>query len=191
MKTNFLKPALLATVILSALSFTSLETIKKKIDIKESTVNWVGKKVTGQHSGTIQLKSGHFLMEDGKLIGGEFTIDMNTIAVTDLSGEYQTKLEGHLKSDDFFGVETFPTSKLVITSAEKTSDGYKINADLTIKEITNPIEFDLKMVENTASASFQIDRAKYNVRYGSGSFFDNLGDNMIYDNFDVEVLLKF
>lgn len=191
MKTNFLKPALLATVILSALSFTSLETIKKKIDIKESTVNWVGKKVTGQHSGTIQLKSGHFLMEDGKLIGGEFTIDMNTIAVTDLSGEYQTKLEGHLKSDDFFGVETFPTSKLVITSVEKTGDVYKITADLTIKEITKPISFDMKMEGNSASASFQIDRAKYNVRYGSGSFFDNLGDNMIYDNFDVEVLLKF
>ena len=191
MKTNFFKPVLVATIALATLSFTTLEIIKKKIDVKTSEVAWVGKKVTGQHSGTIQMKNGHFLMENQKLTGGEFIIDMSTIAVTDISGESRTKLENHLKSDDFFGTKKYPVSKLVITSAQKTGGIYKIKADLTIKEITKPISFDLKMEENSATANFQIDRAKYDVRYGSGSFFDNLGDNMIYDHFDVAVALKF
>jgi len=117
---------------------------------------------------------------------------MTSINVTDLEGESKQKLEGHLKSEDFFGVEKYPTAKLVITSAAKKSEGvYGIVGNLTIKEDTHPVTFDLTMNGDAASTKLTIDRSKYNVRYGSGSFFDNLGDKTIYDNFDLEVDLKF
>jgi polyisoprenoid-binding protein YceI len=131
-------------------------------------------------------------MENGELTGGEFLIDMSSITVTDLTGEDKGKLEGHLKSDDFFGVNNHPTSKLVITSVAKKSNGtYGVVADLTIKDKTNQVTFDLDLEENSASTELTIDRSKYDVRYGSGSFFDNLGDKTIYDNFELDVELKF
>ncbi|UJH91134.1 YceI family protein [Antarcticibacterium sp. 1MA-6-2] len=189
MKKNVLKGATASVIILTTLSFT---TLKKEIQIKESQVTWTGKKVTGSHTGTIQLKDGHFNVEDGKLIGGEFIIDMTSITVTDLSGDGKRDLEGHLKSEDFFGVENHPVSKLVITKVAKKNDNtYAVTGNLTIKNITHPINFDLDWKENSASTKLSIDRSKYNVKYGSGSFFQNLGDKTIYDNFDLEVDLKF
>lgn len=189
MNKNFLKGAAASVIILTTLSFT---TMKEEIKIKESNITWVGKKVTGSHTGNINLQSGHFNIEDGKPVGGEFVMDMTSINVTDLSGENREKLEGHLKSDDFFGIEKHPTAKLVITSISKKDNGdYGVVANLTIKEETHPVTFDLNWNENAATTSLSIDRSKYNVRYGSGSFFDNLGDNTIYDNFDLKIDLKF
>lgn len=189
MNRNFFKGAAASVIILTTLSFT---TLKEEIKIKESNITWVGKKVTGSHTGNINLKSGHFNVEDGKPVGGEFVIDMTSINVTDLSGENKEKLEGHLKSDDFFGVEKFPAAKLVITSiSEKDNGNYGVVGNLTIKEDTHPVTFDLNWSGNSATTNLTIDRSKYNVRYGSGSFFDNLGDNTIYDNFDLKVDLKF
>lgn len=192
MKKNVLKGALASVILLTTVAFTANSIEEKKIDVKASEVTWRGEKVTGFHTGTVDLKEGHFIMEDGELKGGEFVIDMSSINVTDLEGENKGKLEGHLKSDDFFGVETYPTAKLVITSAAKKNDGtYGVVADLTIKEDTHPVTFDLDWNENSASTELSIDRSKFNVRYGSGSFFDNLGDKTIYDNFDLKVDLKF
>lgn len=192
MKKNVLKGALASVIVLTTVAFTANSIEKKKIDVKDSEVTWRGEKVTGFHTGTVELKEGHFILEDGELKGGEFVMDMSSINVTDLEGENKGKLEGHLKSDDFFGVETYPTAKLVITSAAKKSDGtYGVVADLTIKEDTHPVTFNLDWNENSASTELSIDRSKYNVRYGSGSFFDNLGDKTIYDNFDLKVDLKF
>ncbi|WP_081209251.1 YceI family protein [Salegentibacter sediminis] len=192
MKKNVLKGALASVIVLTTVAFTANGIEKKKIDVKDSEVTWRGEKVTGFHTGTVELKEGHFILEDGELKGGEFVMDMSSIKVTDLEGENKGKLEGHLKSDDFFGVETYPTAKLVITSAAKKSDGtYGVVADLTIKEDTHPVTFNLDWNENSASTELSIDRSKYNVRYGSGSFFDNLGDKTIYDNFDLKVDLKF
>ncbi len=189
MKKNFFKGAAASVIILTTLTFT---TMKKEINTKESNITWVGKKVTGSHTGNITLKEGHFNVEDGKPIGGEFVMNMNSINVTDLTGENKGKLEGHLKSDDFFGVEKYPTSKLVITSISEKGNGiYVVVGNLTIKEDTNQITFDLKWNDNSATTNLTIDRSKYNVRYGSGSFFDNLGDNTIYDNFELAVNLKF
>jgi polyisoprenoid-binding protein YceI len=131
-------------------------------------------------------------MENAELKGGEFVMDMSSITVTDLEGEDKAKLEGHLKSDDFFGVQKYPNSKLVITSVAKKSNGtYGVVANLSIKDKTNPVTFDLDWKENSASTKVTIDRSKYDVRYGSGSFFDNLGDKTIYDNFELHVELKF
>ena len=164
------------------------------VSTTESTVEWVGKKVTGQHNGTITLKNGTLAMEDGKLTGGSFTIDMTTITDTDLSGGSKEKLEGHLKSDDFFGVEKYPTSTFVITRAVPQGPGkYKVIGNITIKGKTEQIQFPATVEEKDgkimASANITIDRSKFDVRFGSGSFFDNLGDKTIYDNFDLTVNL--
>lgn len=189
MKNRILKGGIATVIVLATVAFTS---IKKQVDVKASTVTWTGEKVTGSHTGTIDLESGYFLMEDEKIVGGEFVMDMSSIQVTDLSGDSKGKLEGHLKSEDFFGVENHPTSKLVITSAAPKGNGkYGIVGNLTIKNETHPITFDLNLHKDSATANLTIDRSKYNVRYGSGSFFDNLGDKTIYDNFDLEVNLKF
>lgn len=189
MKKNLLKGAAATVIILSTVAFTS---VKKQLDIKSSEVTWTGKKVTGEHHGTINFKEGYLNVEGDEILGGEFVIDMSSINVTDLEGEYKQKLEGHLKSDDFFGVENHPTSKLVITNAAKKSGNtYGIVGDLTIKGKTRPVTFDMVYDGNQASAKLTIDRSKYDVRYGSGSFFDNLGDKTIYDDFDLNVKLQF
>jgi polyisoprenoid-binding protein YceI len=189
MKKRILNGLVASVIVLTTLSFAS---INKEVNVKESSVTWTGKKVTGSHTGTIQLKSGHFKVEDEKLIGGEFVMDMTSLLNSDLTGEYKQKLERHLKSEDFFGVEKYPTSKLIITSvAKKGDETYGVVANLTIKNETHPVTFDLEWKENSASAKLSIDRSKFDVRYGSGSFFDDLGDKTIYDNFDLEVNLKF
>lgn len=191
MKMNFLKGALATTVILSLVAFTNTFE-KKKVDIKESSITWEGEKLTGSHNGTINLKEGFFLMEDGELVGGEFVADMTTIDVTDLEGDSREKLMGHLKSDDFFGVEKYETAKFVINTVAKKKDNvYGISGDLTIKGKTNPIAFDMKMDSNSATTDLTIDRTKYDVRYGSNTFFDNLGDKTIYDEFDLAINLKY
>lgn len=188
MKTIF-KSVLILTVAIGATAFTS--TMKKTINVETSTIIWTGKKVLGSHTGTIQLSEGYLEMDGENLTGGMFVVDMTSINVTDLKGESKGKLEGHLKSDDFFGIEKFPTATLVINNATKNADGYIVKGDITIKGTTLPIEFDLDMGEDFAATSLKIDRTKFGVRYGSGSFFDNLGDNTISDNFELDVTLKF
>lgn len=190
MKMNVLKGTLALSLILALVAFTN--TIeKKKVDVKQSTIKWEGEKLTGSHEGTINLKDGYFLMEDGELVGGEFTADMTTIDVTDLEGDSRQKLMGHLRSDDFFGVEKHKTAKFVIKTVAKKGNVYGVSGDLTIKGKTNPIAFDMKMDGNTATTNLTIDRTKYDVRYGSNSFFDNLGDKTIYDEFDLAINLKY
>jgi polyisoprenoid-binding protein YceI len=191
MKT-FKKLALIALVAVFIFSFTKVNAQQKEIKIANSKVIWKGYKVTGSHEGTINLKSGFLTFNDNKLTGGEFVMDMNTIVTTDLQGEYKGKLEGHLKSDDFFGVEKHPTAKLVISKVDATGkNSYKITGNLTIKGITNVITFDLSVYGNKANAALKIDRTKYDVRYGSTSFFDNLKDKAIYDEFDLVADLEF
>ena len=184
-----IKSLALIAVVVAASAFTT--PVKKKIDIKESKIEWKGKKILGSHTGTIQLKDGYLEMEGDNLVGGMFTADMTTITVTDLEGENKGKLEGHLKSADFFGVEEHPTSVLVINSATKNGNTYEVKANFTIKGHTEPVQFDLEMGKSGAQTSFKIDRTKFDIRYGSGSFADNLGDNAISDNFTLDVLLKF
>ncbi|MEN2401533.1 YceI family protein [Flavobacterium sp. MC2016-06] len=164
----------------------------KKIDVKASTIKWVGKKVTGEHSGTVNFKDGAVVLKGKKLVGGSFTVDMTSVTSTDLTGEYQGKLNGHLKADDFFGTDKFPTAKLVIkTIGEKSANVYTATADLTIKGITKPVTFDITVAGNTATTAFKVDRTKYDIKYGSGSFFEGLGDKTISDEFELTVALKF
>lgn len=190
--TNRIKNLLVLTIIMGlAFSFTTIID-KKEIKTSESTVTWKGYKVTGSHHGTIDIKSGNLVFEEDQLVGGEVVIDMTSITVTDLTGEYKGKLEGHLKSDDFFGVATHETAKLVFTNVEATGkNSYEVTGDLTIKNITNPITFDMSIYGNKANATLKIDRSIYDVRYGSPSFFNDLKDKAIYDEFDLVSDLEF
>lgn len=173
----------IAGTTLSAQSFT--------VDTKKSTLKWTGKKVAGEHYGYISLKSGSFEIKNNKIVKGTFEIDMNSITNTDIeSEEYKAKLVGHLKSDDFFGVEKHPTAKLEISESSSFKDNKaKVSGKLTIKDITHPVDFVAEKSAKGYSATIIVDRSKYDVKYGSGSFFDNLGDNMIYDDFTLEVKL--
>lgn len=188
---NFKTIAIALVVALTTLTATAQD---KKINTSKSNISWVGKKVTGQHSGTINLKDGVLNFKSGKLTGGNFTVDMNSIEVTDLkAGEGKEKLEGHLKAADFFGTDKYGTSKLVFKSVKpaKTANVYTVTADLTIKNITKPVTFDLTVNKNSATSTFKVDRTKYDITYKSGSVFDGLGDAAIYDDFDLTVNLVF
>jgi polyisoprenoid-binding protein YceI len=166
------------------------------VDIEKSEIIWKGKKVTGSHHGTIKLMEGSLLMENDMLKGGTFLIDMTTIANVDMAGSNgQTKLEGHLKSADFFNVAEHPVATLEITNVvhRGTEGSYKVAGDLTIKGITKPVKFNAQLSQENgmkvAAADIVVDRSEYDVRYGSGSFFDNLGDKTIYDEFELNVKL--
>ncbi|WP_445385530.1 YceI family protein [Robiginitalea sp. IMCC44478] len=192
MKRNVLSLAL-AMVFGTALAHTEpAEVEKKEVNADKSTVSWKAYKVTGSHNGLVELQSGALIFEDGALTGGEFVVDMSSLIATDLEGDSKAKLEGHLKSDDFFGVASHPTSKLVFTEVKSTGkNSYEVTGDLTIKGITKPVTFDVSVYGSKATATMKVDRAQYDVRYGSGSFFDNLGDKTIYDEFDLVVDLEF
>ena len=185
---------LVAMIAFLGLAFTNpTNSTSYAVNTAESKIVWKGYKVTGEHEGTIALKSGDLEFDDkGNLTGGAFVIDMTTLANTDLSGGMKGKLEGHLKSADFFGVENHPTANFKITKVvpRGTDGSYKIVGDLTIKNITKEIKFQADVKDDVATADIQIDRSDFDVRYGSGSFFDNLGDKTIYDEFDLVVTLK-
>jgi polyisoprenoid-binding protein YceI len=177
-----------------ALSCTTLASAQaKKIDISKSNITWVGKKVTGSHEGNVKFKEGTLAFKGAKLTGGNFIVNMASLDVTDLkAGSGKEKLEGHLKSEDFFGTEKFSTGTLVFTKVSAKQNGlYAITADLTLKGVTKPITFDMNIKGSKANAALVVDRTKYDIKYGSGSFFDDLGDKAIYDNFDLAVELTF
>ena len=186
--------SLVLTIVLGGTATATTPVVDEKVPVKaeESKVTWKAYKVTGSHTGTVALKEGALLFNEGTLTGGEFVVDMTSLIATDLEGEYKQKLEGHLKSDDFFGVSDHPVSSLVFTKVQATGkNSYEVTGDLTIKGITKPVTLDVSIYGNKATATFKVDRAQYNVRYGSGSFFDNLGDKTIYDEFDLVVDLEF
>ena len=162
------------------------------VNAEKSTVKWKGEKVTGFHEGVIDIKAANLTFDNDKLTGGEVIIDMSTINCTDLSGPYKNKLEEHLNSDDFFNVSDYPVSKLKITKCSKVNENkYNVVADLTIKEITKSVEFETELVNNVATANLNIDRTKFDIKYSSGSFFKNLGDKMIYDDFSISVNINY
>jgi polyisoprenoid-binding protein YceI len=160
-----------------------------------STIGWVGKKVTGQHNGTIQFKSGQVLVKGKQITGGTFVVDMTTLKNTDLTdAESNGKLVGHLKSDDFFSVEKHPTATFVITSikalqGDPSGNNATFTGNLTIKGKTNPLRFPAKIgVKNgvaAASGTATVDRTKYDIRYGSKTFFESIGDKAIDDAFTL------
>lgn len=182
---------------------TKSKTVKKEatvtFDPAASVVKWEGKKVTGQHEGTIAIKKGEIVMSGRDLKSGEVEFDMSSIVNLDLKdAEYNAKLIKHLKSEDFFSVEKFPTATLKIKNS-KSVEGFvgptfEITADLTIRGKTNEIKFpaviDTKDGKTTAKANVTFDRTKWDIKYNSGNFFKGLGDKMINDEVKLDVALS-
>ncbi|MBO0592100.1 YceI family protein [Cellulophaga sp. E16_2] len=194
MKKNILS-AVFAIVIATAATagVNPIDGEKKEVNAETSTVTWKGYKFAGSHYGKINLKSGTLLFDGDKLTGGEFLIDMATISVEDLkAGEGKEKLEGHLNSDDFFGIEAHNTSKLIFTTVKATGkNSYEVTGDLTIKGKTAPVSFDVSVYGSKATANLKVDRTVYDIHYGSTNFTDTLKDKAIYDEFDLVVDLQF
>ena len=192
MKKGVLTIALAIIFGVSASATEPIDGEKKTVKTEQSKVTWKGYKVTGSHTGTIKLKEGFLMFDGNKLTGGEFVVDMSTLVTTDDLGDMKPKLEGHLKSDDFFGIGAHPTALLVFTGVKSfNKNSYTVTGDLTIKGITKPITLVVSVFGNKATATLKVDRTKYGIKYGSGSFFDNLGDKTIYDEFDLVVDLEF
>ena len=162
------------------------------VNTERSTVKWKGEKVTGFHEGVINIKAANLTFDNDELTGGEVIIDMLTINCTDLSGPYKNKLEEHLNSSDFFNVKDYPLSTLSIIECTKSNNNkYNVVANLTIKDVTETVEFETELNNNVATAEINIDRTKFDIKYSSGSFFKNLGDKMIYDDFSISVNINY
>lgn len=167
-----------------------------KVDPETSQVAWVGKKIGGQHNGTIAVKGGNLTLEGDALKNGEFTVDMTTIKVLDLTDpKYNGDLTAHLKSDDFFSAEKHGEAKFVIKSVTKRADGmFEAKGPMTIKGISKDIAIPLKVERAgkalTATGKATLDRTKWDIKYRSGKFFPNIGDKLIKDGFDIEVEIK-
>lgn len=172
-----------------------------KVD-STSTVNWVGKKVAGQHNGTIALKDGQFVVENGKITQGKFILDMNSISVLDLEGDEKLSLEGHLKgtakpeaTDHFFNVAKYPEASFEMTKFENVDGKDMMEGDLTIKGKTNQVKFAVNLANTDGSVTltspeFEINRTLWDVKYGSKSFFDDLGDKYINDEIALQISIK-
>ena len=167
----------------------------KKFEIVkgQSNIDWIGRKVTGAHYGTIEIKEGAFALNDDKLTGGNFVVDTTSIKILDVADPAtNAQFAGHLASADFFASEQFPEASFAITSAEQNeNNNYHINGDLTIRGITHPVVFDATLnIEGnnlTASGKIVVDRTLYGMKFRSGNFFKDLGDVLIYNDFDLMV----
>jgi len=181
--------------LITLFSLESVEVSSVKADVEKSTVVWTATKVIGGgHTGTIELSSANLEISGTKIKGGSFSVDMTTMNCTDLDGDMKGNLEGHLKSEDFFAVEKFKTADFKITKVSKGSNGtFDITGDVTIKGKTVQISFPATVVKSgdmtTTTAKITLDRTKFDVKYGSNSFFDNLGDKAISNEFTLDVTL--
>ena len=162
------------------------------INPDQSIIVWTGREVTtSKHFGNIYFASGQFEVKSGLISSGEFVVDMTTIDNQDLPEERRPRLEAHLKSDDFFSVESHPTALLSILSSESVADGkWMVSGELTIKTFTHPVEFEMSNSNDGWKANLVFDRSKYEVKFRSGSFFENLGDKLIYDDIELAINLK-
>ena len=175
----------------------------KTVDLNTSKVYWKGYKLIGNHTGTIDLSEGELSFDNGNVTSGQFVVDMNTVKVTELmdDGEEEEEedespeddksdLANHLMNADFFDTQKFPTASFVITKSKYVGNNYQMIGNMTIKGVTNEVSFQSQLNDNIFTAIIPIDRTQFGVKYGSGSFFSNLGDNVIKDKFDLLVTLK-
>ncbi|MCX7550519.1 YceI family protein [Xanthomarina sp. F2636L] len=181
------------TEAITAAETTDVST-KYKINTDTSAIMWTGHKPTGSHNGTIAIESGVVTMHNDALESGTILIDMSSINVQDIpvEDENHAKLTGHLKSPDFFDVEQFPASAFEVTGIETVDGKTMLSGNLKMKDVSNNVTFPVTISQNgdaltITSETFTIDRSKWNVQYGSKSFFDNLGDKFINDDIELKI----
>ncbi|GAB5552098.1 MAG: hypothetical protein Sapg2KO_16890 [Saprospiraceae bacterium] len=171
-----------------------------QVDTRMSTIEWRGTQNVSNktHTGNLSLKEGTLLVKEGQLVGGKVMIDMNSITVTDLKGNSKGKLEGHLKADDFFGAETYPTATFEIASITPvdTIGGatHMLAGNLTIKDITKSVSFptQVRMVEDAVLATtlpFKINRTEWGVNYRSG-LMGTIKDKIIEDEIGLTLKVR-
>jgi polyisoprenoid-binding protein YceI len=179
----------------SAVMATGVVDKTVKVDAQNSKIVWQAKKVTGAHDGNVPLNNGTLILDGNKLKGGSFVLDVKNLTVADVKDENMNgKLTGHLKSDDFFAVDKHPEAKFVITSVTpKSGNQFDVAGKLTIKGITNEVKFPATIVSDskkvTATAKITVDRTKYDIKFRSANFFENLGDKAISNDFVLDVNL--
>lgn len=184
----------LSFVAIIMFGFTPKKNNTYTVDVEKSSITWIGRKVTGEHTGKIKIASGKLIADAKTLKGGEFLFDMKTITCTDLSGEYRDKLVGHLKSEDFFSVDKYPTAKFeLLKIVPIAKNKATITGKLTIKGITQSISFPavITISDKLVKADAQkvlVDRTLFDIRYGSKSFF-NIGDKAIDNDFELNINL--
>jgi len=186
-----MKNLFLALAVMAVALGYSQET---NINLETSKLRWEGKEVsTKSHYGGLSFKSGDLKLEGTKVKGGSFIVDMTSLDVQDLSGGGKTRLEGHLRSDDFFSVDSNPEAFLILNTVVSDSNGVQVlQGDLTIKGKTAPVQVEFtEVTASMASAQMVFDRSVYDVRFRSGSFFENLGDKLIYDDIEIQVNLNY
>ena len=181
---------ILLSILLIVVTNTAFSQIQ--FDLKKSDLKWTGSKITGQsHSGSLEVSSATLSIDDTMRPYGVFTVDMTSLTNDDLTGEWKQKLEGHLRSDDFFSVDKHPKATLIIKKMNSHSDNsYELTGDLTIKNITHPVDFSLIIYNDIVESELTFDRSKYDIQFASGSFFENLGDNLILDKINLKITLQ-
>ena len=194
-----MRKIILAIIVLSItlVSFNNFTIETYSADINESIVEWAASRTGKTHNGTVNIKDGMLTFEDGQLIGGDFTLNMTSIMVLDIpsSNKMNVKLVDHLNSSDFFSTENHPTGKFMIIGSESQNGKTLVKGNLTIKDITHDVSF-LATIKNAGDAvemtsdEFTIDRTKWDVKFRSGKFFDNLKDKLIYDDITISVKVK-
>jgi polyisoprenoid-binding protein YceI len=177
----------LMAVMASLLLLSSLSA--QTLNVSEAEIHWKGSKSYEYHEGTLNISSGSLTFKNDVLVGGNFTVDMNSILCTDLPEKDAAKLVRNLKSNNFFAVAKHPEANLTFTSITVTDGGYEVTGDFTIRGITNSEIFMLQIEDNKATADLKIDRSKYNIKFASGSFFKQvntyyrLSKNLFFEEF--------
>lgn len=186
---KILTSTLLASTVLF-LAFTKPKTETYKVDTEKSSIQWIGRKITGEHNGTVKISDGELSANGNSVKAGKFTMDMTSIVCNDAAN-----LTRHLKSEDFFGVEKFPTSVFTITKVTAAgADRVNVTGTLTIKGITEAITFPATVKKEgdvivAVAKGIKVDRTKYDIKYRSKSFFGDIGDKAIDDEFELSVNL--
>jgi len=193
---------LIAGLVLTNFSFTEVTSIPYKVDLKQSKMLWTGYYLFsfGEHRGRIELSKGEIQIDNQRITGGYFDIDMKSIKDLDMpEADGGKDLENHLMSEDFFAVDKFPAARFEITKVEKIKDAttgnpnYEITGDLLVKEVKNSLTFPafITFKENRIEArgKFKLDRTKWGIHYNFGKIFADVGDGAISDAIAIEIEL--
>ena len=200
-RTSFLTALILSATLSLPTAAIAADPHKVDLNPSDSAISWTGKKLTGSHSGSVALKAGEVMLDGDQIKTGKFEIDISKVLVKDIEDpKYNAKLVGHLKSDDFFSVDKFPVAEFIIASALPlasplaSGENVTIKGSLKIKGLSQDIEFPAKVLVKDgmaeANGKVTLDRTKWGIRYGSGKFFQGLGDKLIFDDFEVDFAVK-